>query len=140
VSYYYFEPSTHEYFSYEPTAISYSDFYSAPATQLYSYNEWTEEYSPVYEPSPFQSYFYYEPSTQTYFAYEPTQAAPHEESCSTGPAPGSNGSGLPPTWFNLWTSFYQAPTEQIYTYSEETGSYSPATEFWPTVAYYTYSE
>jgi len=109
VSYYYYNEVTESYQPYEPTPVEWTSYYEEPTVELYSWSG-PSSYSPEIvgangagiwhpstsyfqietEPSPYQSYYYYEPSTQSYLPYEPSPVQ--------------------------WTSYYEEPTVELYSY------------------------
>jgi hypothetical protein len=60
--------------TYEPSPISppepWTNYYEVPSVSLYSYEECTDSYAPVNEPSPSEHYFYQ--SENSYVPYEPS--------------------------------------------------------------------
>jgi hypothetical protein len=61
-----------EYMIFQPQAVVWNTYFSAPTVPLFAYDTNTEAYISVETPSPYSSYYYFEPSTETYEVYEPT--------------------------------------------------------------------
>ena len=72
VQYYYYTESTSSYAPYEPTAVSWTDYYYEPQTDLYYYEPSTEQYYVASEPSPFAEYYTWSEQTQSYQSYTPS--------------------------------------------------------------------
>jgi hypothetical protein len=144
-----------------------SAFYEEPAVPLYTYQEVTESYVPAREPSPVESYFYWNEETTSYRPYEPTPAVwteyfetPavslywQEPSTETyheiaEPSPFVSYSywdvqtesyrPYEPTTVQ-WTEFYEQPETDLYWYDVATNTYVQEEEPSPVVDYFTFSE
>lgn len=74
-TYYTWDQQTHNYFTYVPTEVSWSNHYEIPSETIYTYEESTQSYSPVEELSPYEEYYTYDVGTATYYSYAPSPIA-----------------------------------------------------------------
>jgi len=58
--------------TYQPTVAEWENYYETPDTQVYWYDYSTGTYNQEVEPSPYTSYYYYEPTIGGFTYYEPT--------------------------------------------------------------------
>ena len=97
--YYTFDQFTQTYTVYEPTYAQWTSVFEEPTADLYYYEPATQEYIIDEEPSPYVDYFTYNVATQNYEGYEPS---PIE-----------------------WTSYFEEPATQLYSFVESTNSFEP---------------
>ena len=81
---------------------------------LYSFQPSTNSFYPAPEPSPYNSYYFFDECTQSYAEFEPTPVQ--------------------------WTEFFEEPSVSLYSYEPAIESYHEAEELSPFVSYFTVNE
>jgi hypothetical protein len=100
---------------YEPTPVSWTNYYEEPTVPLFSYDYSTNSYIQEEEPSPYLDYYFYHEPTASYVYYQPSVAS--------------------------WSDYYETPTLPLFEYSEAENSYKVAPEeLTPISDYFYWSE
>jgi hypothetical protein len=45
MTYFYYEPATEKYYTYEPSPAVWTDYYETPSVELYTYEPFTQSYN-----------------------------------------------------------------------------------------------